>query len=416
MIILYFLLMFQNYTEQDYISEIFKEKDILKIEKIYNEADKIYPESYSLSLNTAYRYLLMKKYKKSYILYKKSYAIYPSLDALLGLTYTQTELNKFEELLKVTSTYKYKNKKLEKWIYLRRSYAYLMLKEYNKAIKEADRGLERFPDFELLVKNKKYAQKMKPKLSVNLIPVWGIINYKNEDYRISYSYWGGILYSRYDYYSLDLGYTNGSVKDVDKTRTEHDIDFGMGYNNYYNFYFHIKKVFLTDNNSIVPYFHIGYNFKYISFITAFSVSFYEYSENPVYQGGLYSYFYLFDRKVVPLLGAGYKYLSDDKKTSKPYFEAGLNLYLIKTLGIKTLFRYAQHTYFVAKGGVVDNSLDDINWMIEGGLNINLSGFIVSPVYRYYSINVPVSVNQVWQRGGKNTNSKSFFTIVLGYKF
>ncbi len=413
MILIYFLLLFQNYSEQDYVAEISKTKDISKVETIYQEANKLYPESYNINLNTAYKYLLLKKYKKSYVLYKKSYVIYPAFDALLGLTYTQVELNKFKELLKVTSTYKYKNKELEKWIYLRRSYAYLRLENYDNAIIEANRGLKKYPDFKELIKNKKYALKMKPRLLVDIIPIWGMVNYKNTDNKISYSYWGGVVYSRYGAYNLDLGYTQATIENQDETLIENNLDFGIGYNKNYNTYFHLKKIFLDSSDAIIPYLHLGYNFKKLSLITAFSVSYYEYLSNLVYQGGLYSYFYLFNKKVIPSLGLGYKYLKRDKNTSLPYFEIGLNLYFIENLGIKTLFRYGEHSYFVSYGGIVYSSLDDVNWMFEGGIDIKLSDFTVSPIYRYYSMNIPFSSGQM---GKKNTSSKSFFTVVLGYKF
>lgn len=413
MILIYFLLLFQNYTEQDYVVEISKTKDIPKIETIYKEADKLYPKSYNINLNTAYKYLLLKKYKKSYVLYKKTYAIYPSIEALLGLTYTQLELTKFNELLKVTSTYKYKNINLEKWIYLRRSYAYIRLENYDNAIIEANKGLKKYPDFKELIKNKKYALKMKPKLLVDIIPIWGMVNYKNTDYKISYSYWGGVAYSRYGAYNLDIGYTYGSIENPNEVLIENNLDLGIGYNKNYNVYFHFKKIFLDSSDAIIPYLHLGYNFKNLSLITAFSVSSYEYLNNLVYQGALYSYFYLFNRKVIPSLAVGYKYLKTNKNTSLPYFEAGLALYFIENLGIRTLFRYGQHSYLVSYGGIVDSSLDDINWMLEAGFDIKLSSFTVSPIYRYYSMNIPSSIGQM---GQENTSSKSFFTVVLGYKF
>jgi len=414
MIVIYFLLLFQNYSENDYIAEILKTKDISKIETIYNEANNKFPDSYNLNLNTAYKYLLLKKHNKAYILYKKSYKIYPSIDSLLGLTYTQLELNKYKELLKITSTYKYKKTENEKYIYSRRSYAYIMLERYNKAIKEADKGLENYPDFENLIKNKKYAKFMKPAFSINFIPIWGMINYnKSHPNRISYNYFGATTYSKYGFYNMDIGYINGKIEDILEVRTEHNLDFGLGYNKNYNIYFHLKKIFLTDENAIIPYIHLGYNFKNISLITAFSISSYEYLNNLIYQGSIYSYFYLFNRKFIPSLGIGYKFLKRDKTNSAPYFQAGFDLYFIDEIGIRASFRYNQHNFLVDIGGIVDNSLDDIKWVAEAGLNLKYNNFIISPIYRYYSINIPSTGGR---RNNLQTSSKSFFTIILGYKF
>jgi hypothetical protein len=382
MIIIYFLLLFQNYSEGDYVTEMFKEQNSVKIEAISNEGLKIYPNSYAINLNTGYRYLLLKEYKKAYPYYKKAYEIYPSLDALLGLTKTQLELNKYQELLDVTSTYKYKGENLEKWIHLRRS----------------------------------YAKKMNPKLSVDFIPIWGMINYAsdNPDQKISYNYWGGAFYLGYDNYNLDLGYTNGTVEDFTETRVEHSLDFGMGYNKNYNIYLHFKKIFLENEDAMIPYLHFGYNFENMSLIGAFSVSSYEFLDNLLYQGSIYSYFYLFDKKIIPSIGAGYKYLKKDKTDSAPYFELGLNLRFIDELGLNALFRFNQHRYTVNYGGIVDNSLDDIAWMIEGGITLNFRGMIIKPIYRYYSIIMPPLENV--RRGQVNNSSKSFFTILLGYEF
>ena len=420
MIIMIFLLLFQGYSEADYVSEIIKTKDVKKIEQISNEAFKLYPKSYNLNLNTAYKYLSLKKYKKSYVLYKKAYGIYPSLDALLGLTYTQIELSKYEELLNITSKYKYNTSRSsatenEKYIFLRRSYAYLRLEKYNKSISEADKGLELYPDFKDLMLNRRYAQKMKPRISFDLIPVWGMINYSNHDSKDSYDYFGGLLYLRYGNYNFDIGYIRGNITGNGRTRTEDNFDLGLGYNKSYNIYLHLKKINLEDENLIAPYIHFGYNYDFMSILGVFSLSSYEFLDDLVYQGGIHSSFYFYDKKIIPTIALGYKYLKEDKKNSLPYVELGLNLSVNENIKVKTSFRYNQHKYFVDYLGVVDNSLDDIEWMAEAGISFNLGDFIVTPMYRYYNINL-VSTDFTFGRGKAPSVSKSFFTIILGYKF
>ena len=72
-------------------------------------------------------------------------------------------------------------------------------------------------------------------------------------------------------------------------------------------------------------------------------------------------------------------------------------------------------------------------MAEIGLSLKFSSFIITPMYRYYSIDVPslMPPNQTsniiqgdfvrngqgsGQGGGNISSSKSFFTVMFGYEF
>ena len=436
MLIFVFLLLFQGYSEADYTNEVINTKDLKKLEIVSAEAIKLYPDSYSLNLNIAYKYLSLKNYKKSYFYYQKVYKIYPSLEALLGLSYTQLELKKYEELLNVTSSYiknntsrPVNNTENKKYIYLRRAIAFLALEKYDKSISESKLGLNLYPNYQEFNKTIKYAQSMKPKFSLNLIPIWGAISYSEHPNKISYNYYGGATYLSYGVYNMDLSYIQGNIENNTETKTEHNLNLGLGYNKKYNLYLHLSNIFLEDADLISPYLHFGYNFKHFSLVSAFAGSFYESLDNPVYQGTLYGFMPFFDNKLTLSLGAGYKYLKQDKKASEPYTEIGLAIKLHEKISIKSLFRYNQSRYFVDYGGLVDNSSDDIKYMAEIGLSLKFSSFIITPMYRYYSIDLPPMMpppngeNQgVFIQGNQNgtgekpSSSKSFFTVMFGYEF
>ena len=410
MILIYILLIFTNYTENEYIEKIYDAPNKKHIEKIYNEAMKKYPKSYLINLNTAYRFLKLKDYKKAYKLYKKAYKTYPSLNALLGLTYTQTELKKFSELLEYTSKYKYKNKKDEKWLFLRRSFAFIKLKKYKKAVIEANKGLKLYPDFKMLAKNKNFAKSKLLNFSFGFFPFGGIISYKNSKIKKDYVFSGTNIFFRYKYLFTDITYTRGIINFTDKSETENNFDIGIGYTKNLNLYLHIKKIFSEQKNLLNPYLKIGYNFKNFSFFTYFSSSLYEYLNSSVYQTGIYASISFLKGKIIPQAGFSYKYFKDDKNINSTVYDFILTLNAIRYLSFQTSFTYGQKYYFTYPGGFTDNSADDINLSFRNSLFFIFGKFSSIISFSYFSLN---EYDKTYR---KEKISKYMLSLLLGYKF
>ena len=442
--IIFLLITSTSYLESDYVKKIVESKTT-EIDSNFNEAIKKYPNSYQIYLNTGFTHLKYKNYEKAYSYYSKAYEIYPDLNSLYGITYTLLELGRYQEVIDRVGSIKQvdllKIAKNDKFIILRLSFSYLMLKKYQKSVEISSLGLKLYPKFNSLRLNQAYSLYYLEKKSeslkefkkiksidsnfkteeinkminlldenhfiFNIFPYYGAISFNNHPDKTGYSYFGVGTKFGYNNFNINFEYTQINIKDF----TENDFGAGIGYNSSnFSTNIHFKYIDFSLGGGNIPYIDFSYKFNYFKITNSLAISLYE-NLSTIYQDTIYlSLTNLLSGKFIPWITLGYKYskLSSSKNS---FFGAGAYFDISKFIDIKVDFRYNEGYYFVDYGGEITSNIDEsINWRLILSLPIKFYDFSLVPEFNYSQLKSTGTQN------GKKKPAMLNYTISLGYNF
>ncbi|MBN2693319.1 hypothetical protein JXR93_01530 [bacterium] len=428
---LFVILLFFSKSESFYVDQI--RENPKNVDQILEESEKIYEDSYFLMLYAGYAYLLDKNYQKSEKYYKKAYEIYPDIEAVLGLSFSQLQQEKYSDVLDITSKYKMDDKS-NIWIKTRRVFSLLMLKKYNECEKEGEFYIQNDTNDDIKLnlaycylhqkKDKKalklfyqlkksnYPDKnidsiikyLNPKFRWSLIPFGGGVKYSNHPYKDSYNYFGGYFNWNYGLFLGDLAYSQGTIKVLDKTElVQKEVDFGLGYGSKHQFYTHFKNIF-DDYSGNIVFLSYTQNQNVWGFGVDFSTSFY--SDLKIFQQSI-KFYYIPIKGIFLSVNIGNKLSKKNYIPKTPFFEGEISFSLFNKLTLSFNGGYGRSFYFVGqKGFYVDNSGEDEVFYIQPSIKIKMGNLILVPYYLYSQYKLPQN----------KTFDKSIPGIQIGYSF